>query len=332
MTNFALVSPDVFAARMGREENGAPPVILEAHFSSFDHPLVGDIPVARHIPGAIQVHPSYLEAGTDRSKYYPNYRSPADGNILPPDRLIQALRALGITPDREAWVYGTEPDGAMGAARLIWGFMVAGIEKVRLLDGEIDAWLAFGGATVPSIRDAVAVAEIARPVEDGAPAWQLRGKFHATTPEVKRIVESKADVPARLVDVRRPGEYRGTETRYYPFFSKAGHIPRVVLQGNWIHLVESETHKIGPVPEDVRQRWLGLGIVDDGVEEGDTELIFYCGTGWRSSLSFLVATLLGYRARNFDDGFFGWSWDGENEVAYGIPGGSATAAAATHSL
>jgi len=32
-----------------------------------------------------------------------------------------------------------------------------------------------------------------------------------------------------------------------------------------------------------------------------------CGTGWRSSVSFLIARLLGLRAKNYDDGFYGWS-------------------------
>tara|TARA_R110002096_G_scaffold54517_22_gene140689 strand:+ start:2670 stop:3674 length:1005 start_codon:yes stop_codon:yes gene_type:complete len=322
MTDFQLVTPEVFAAREAMESNGngAPRIILEAHFSSFDHPLEGDLPVRKHIPKAIQVHPSFLEAGTDQSRYYPNYQCPADGNLLPPERLTEALRALGITPDREVWVYGTEPDGIMAAARLIWGLMVAGVETIRLLDGGIDAWLAFGGASVPLIPRAIDVAESALPLSDPFPAWPGKPEYLATTAEVKQIAASRPGVPARLVDVRRPGEYDGTETRYYPFFSKAGHIPNAVLQGNWINLVESETHKVGPVLEEVRRRWIELGIVDEGVKQRDTALIFYCGTGWRSSLSFLVATLLGYRAKNFDDGFYGWSWNDANDVAFGLPG------------
>ncbi len=316
MTDFSLVEPEDLKALEAKGATGFLPVVLEAHFSSFDHPLDGDRPVARHIPGAIQIHPSYLEAGTDESRYYPNYQCPGDGNVLPPDSLIEALGALGITPDREVWVYGTEPDGIMAAARLIWGLMVAGIKTIRLLDGGLDAWLAFGGPSVSTILRAIDVAKSSEPVSEVVAYWQVRLEFLATMPEVEMIAESRPGVPARLVDVRRPGEYDGTETRYYPFFSKAGHIPRAVLQGNWINLVERETHKVGPALADVRQRWIEQGIVDEGVERGDTTLIFYCGTGWRSSLSFLVATLLGYRAKNFDDGFYGWSWSGDNEVSY----------------
>ena len=44
-------------------------------------------------------------------------------------------------------------------------------------------------------------------------------------------------------------------------------------------------------------------------------LIFYCGTGWRSSVALLVALQLGLRAKNYDSGFYGWSWGGENRIA-----------------
>ncbi|MFC4992731.1 rhodanese-like domain-containing protein [Rubritalea tangerina] len=80
--------------------------------------------------------------------------------------------------------------------------------------------------------------------------------------------------------------------------------------------MDGDSGEISPVLEVVRQRWIDLGIVDAGVASGVTCLVFYCGTGWRSSLSLLVAHLLGYRAKNYDDGFYGWSWDSKNPVEY----------------
>lgn len=317
MTDFKIVGPEYVSNLLTTKDQPVRPVILEAHFSSFDHPLDGDRPVTKHIEGAIQVHPSYLEAGTDLSKYYPYYSCPEDGNVLPPEQLISALQTIGVTSETPVLVYGTEPDGIMAAARLIWGLMYAGIKSIRLLDGGIGAWLAYEGDTVSFIPTAIEVAQKSR---KKALSWDVQPQYLATAEEVKAIAESHTGVPFRIVDVRRPGEYSGTETRYYPFFSKAGHIPNAVLQGNWINLVEADTHKVGPVLEDVRQRWKELGIIDESVEKGDTSLVFYCGTGWRSSLSFVVATLLGYRAKNFDDGFYGWSWNDENEVAYGPEG------------
>ncbi|MEM6916709.1 MAG: rhodanese-like domain-containing protein [Verrucomicrobiota bacterium] len=316
MTDFSLVDAEQFHACVAASPHRESPLVLEAHFSSFDHPLDGDEPVRHHIPGAIQVHPSYLEAGADESRYYPHYQCPGDGNILPPEELVAALALLGITPKREVWVYGTEPDGIMAAARLIWGLMHAGIQTIRLLDGGITAWLDYGGPTVSSIPSATELAQSAQGLPRECSSWLVDPDVLASEAEVKEILLSESSGSGRIVDVRRPGEYDGTETKYYPFFSKAGHIPGAVLQGNWINLVEESTGKIGPALESVRRRWTDLRIVDEKVERGETSLIFYCGTGWRSSLSFLVATLLGYRAKNFDDGFYGWSWTGENDVSY----------------
>lgn len=316
MTDFALVDPEVFATCLETPEGQRSPIVLEAHFSSVDHPLP-EGPPRRHIPGAIQVHPSYLESGLDSTGYYPNYRSPADSNVLPEMQLTGALRSLDIGPDSEVWIYGTHPDGVMAAARLSWGLLFAGIKTVRLLDGGIDAWIAWGGRTVSRIPHALGIADSSRRADRDL-GWTVRSEYRATTDEVREISRSYSGMQTRrLIDVRRPDEYNGTQTGYYPFFSKAGHIPNAVLQGNWINLVDGETQRIRPVLENVRERWTGLGIVDESVERGGTALIFYCGTGWRSSLSFLVATLLGYRAKNFDDGFYGWSWNEENEIAYG---------------
>jgi len=323
--DFELVGPEAIENSLAGTRQGEAPVVLEANFSSFDHPLEGDLPVKKHLPGAIQIHPSYLEAGTDQSKYYPYYSCPQDGNLLPFPELTAALERLGILPGRSVLVYGTEPDGTMAAARLIWGLLVAGVETIRLLDGGIGTWLACGGETVGTIRRAVEMAEANPAPPAVAASWTMRSDLLATTSEVREISRHPGAAPSKLVDVRKPGEYNGTLTRYYPFFSKAGHIPGAILQGDWINLMEAGTHKIGPALPGVRERWIDLGIIDRDVEEGRTTLTFHCGTGWRSSLSFLVATLLGYQARNFDDGFYGWSWNGSNPVSYVEPAEEALA-------
>ncbi len=75
-------------------------VLLEADFSSFDHPAVVHHLDGHHLPGAVRLHPSYLESGFDRAKYYPNYQQPEDGNLLPARELGRAVERLGIGPGR----------------------------------------------------------------------------------------------------------------------------------------------------------------------------------------------------------------------------------------
>ncbi len=102
-------------------------------------------------------------------------------------------------------------------------------------------------------------------------------------------------------------ECDGTLTDFYTFFSESGHMPTAIHQGDWANLLDPTTRELGPQLEIVARRWRELGILDARVARGDTTLSFYCGTGWRSSIAFLVAMLLGLRARNYDHGYYGWS-------------------------
>lgn len=317
MKDFELIAPGTLGNDLINNEEDDLPVVLEAHFSSVDHPLDGAESKFRHLPGAIQVHPSYLESGNNVAEYYPNYDCPENGNLLPHAELAAALERLGITPRSSVVVYGSEPDGTMAAARLVWGLLVAGVKNVKLLDGGIGAWLAIGGETV---RKTTRATDIAEPQSVTTLPWRARSKFVTTTHEVQNLTRLNGNAPAKLIDVRDRGEYDGSLNQNYTFFSKAGHIPGAVLQGDWENLVDMKTHRLGPKLEEVRRRWQRLGIIDEGVERGVTSLIFYCGTGWRSSISFLIAHLLGLRASNYDDGFYGWSWRDDNEIAFGGPG------------
>jgi thiosulfate/3-mercaptopyruvate sulfurtransferase len=139
----------------------------------------------------------------------------------------------------------------------------------------------------------------------------MRPEILATADEVRACARGERRRDRILVDVRKTGEWDGTHTRCYPFFAHAGHIPTAIHQGDWDTLMEPSTQKIGPVLPAIARRWRAQGIINASVLNGDTTLIFYCGTGWRSSVAFLVATLLGVRVKNYDDGFYGWSWEEE---------------------
>ncbi len=314
MSDFQLVDPN-FVERVLDNEDAAPQWrLLEAHFSSIDHPELLPATERRHIPGAIEIHPSYLEAGTNRAKYYPNYDRPEDGNLLPCLKLQAALENIGLTPETPVIIYGSEPDGTMAAARVAWGLLYAGVKTVRLLDGGLDIWMTGDRPTVSMIEKADEVALRSERLKAPSLDWHRREEFLADTDEVKEIALRPDRATGRVVDVRTRGEWNGTCTRHYPFFSAAGHIPNAIYQGDWDTLVDSGTHRIGPRLEEVAQRWRDLEILDAEVERGDVTLIFCCGTGWRSSLSFLEARLLGIRAKNYDDGFYGWSCSGKEEL------------------
>lgn len=254
-----------------------------------------------------------MEAGLNREKYYPNYESPTEANVLPHLELTKVLEELGMGPDSRVVVYGSDPDGVMAAARLVWGLLYAGVECVRLLDGGIEAWVELGGRTDLAIKSVWEVSGVVH----GEVSWRARSGLLATGVEMKDLVRTGGGTDRRVVDVRTEGEWSGATIKKYPFFSRGGHIPGAIHQGDWNNLMDGTSRSLGPHLEVVERRWRELGIVDDGVEAGSTTLIFYCGTGWRSSIAFLVAHLLGFQAKNFDEGFYGWSFDPENAVVEG---------------
>ena len=309
---FALVGPEYLIDSRQDPSLAEKLILLEAHFSSVDHPLDPEMPVFGHIPRAIQVHPSYLEAGLNRSKYYPFYNHPSESNLMPPDELIPALEHLGITPDSRVVVYGSDPDGVMAAARLVWGLMHAGVRTVRLLDGGLDAWTALGH---PASLEIKTVWDLPPKRTQSIQTWSFHSDYLAQTEDVQKIANGDpASHAGKLIDVRTEGEWDGTTPMKYTFFTRAGHIPGAIHQGDWENLMDGSTKRLKPHLDIVARRWRKQGIIDPEVEVGATALIFYCGTGWRSSIAFLVAHLLGLRARNYDNGFFGWSHNPDHPI------------------
>eukprot|EP00927_Polykrikos_kofoidii_P046360 TRINITY_DN40593_c0_g1_i1.p1 TRINITY_DN40593_c0_g1~~TRINITY_DN40593_c0_g1_i1.p1 ORF type:complete len:344 (-),score=44.06 TRINITY_DN40593_c0_g1_i1:217-1248(-) len=266
----------------------------------------------RCIPGAISVHPSYFESEFDQSKYYPKYSSPEDGNLLPDVCLQAALAQLGITEHTQVVVYGKGVVSPMSACRALWALMYAGVKDTRLLDGGFAAWESHGGETACEPVHPVPVPCFSPPPSDihesnSAARCICRKDFLATSSEVAAI--SRGGAPGTIVDVRKQGEYEGWLKDNYGFFSTAGHIPSAIYQGDWDELIDLETDKLCSL-EVVEARWRSLGIIGEPkgeVSAGGPPVVFYCGTGWRSSIAFVLAYMMGWDAKNYDDGWYGWS-------------------------
>jgi thiosulfate/3-mercaptopyruvate sulfurtransferase len=61
---------------------------------------------------------------------------------------------------------------------------------------------------------------------------------------------------------------------------------------------------------DIEALWRNAGI------HRDQQVAFYCGTGWRASLAFFYAWLMGWKQISvYDGGWFEWSADPGNPVA-----------------
>jgi thiosulfate/3-mercaptopyruvate sulfurtransferase len=280
-------------------------VILESRYTGFSTSQPGQVEAgASYIPGAIAVHPCYFESGNDTSKYYPNYTTPQNGNLMADDKLQTAIAALGITKDTTVVVYGNGKIIPMTSARVAWALMYAGVEDVRILNGGFSAWMAEGYpvATTPASW---------KPAIDFGAKVPVHPEYLATTDQVSEISNGK-NKGSVLVDVRKIEEYVGKECPY-PFFDKKGHIPGAIWNGDYWILVDKNDDTWRSYTE-IRQLWEKLGITP-GVEP-----IFYCGTAWRSTVGFFHAYLMGYdRLRNYDDSFYGWSFNPKNPLAFNAP-------------
>ena len=68
--------------------------------------------------------------------------------------------------------------------------------------------------------------------------------------------------------------------------------------------------------------WHAAGLLEAKESLGeDVRLIFYCGSGWRSALAWLLARLMGLRdVASFDGGIFEYGLDARRPLEAGEPG------------
>ncbi|MFN0123334.1 MAG: sulfurtransferase [Blastocatellia bacterium] len=231
---------------------------------------------AAHIPGAIHLNTDELENG------YPRWR------LRPVAELHRVIGAHGITPETTVVVYGAR---AIAAARAWWALGYAGVTDVRFLNGGLAAWTAAGFRVETRMHTPRRVSFRARP----------RTEWLAVTDDVRERIR---DGRAMLADARGAAEYLGQVTGY-SYVDFKGRIPGAVPIGNADDAARLYVNENGALRElaEVRAMWERAGVTNDG-----REVIFYCGSGWRSSLTFLYAHALGWQnIRNYSDGWIGWS-------------------------
>ena len=272
-------------------------LIFETQWGSFDDMEKGwadDSYLKGHIPGAIHSNSDVYENNFPRWFKLPDYE------------LMDAVGSMGITADTTVVVYSNNP---IFSARLWWLLKYAGVTDVRFLNGGYEAWVAAGYDGETEINEPV-------PVDyDGFVVPSMA----AETPYVETVYNTGNSI---LADVRTYPEYAG-ETSGYSYVLNKGRIPGAVYafcaEPPHPEYLNSDNTLRNYV--QVRDMWKDLGIastIDDAMF--DKEVIFYCGSGYRSSLSYLFAYLMGYEnVRNYSDGWEGWSTTYIEDPSYTAP-------------
>ena len=217
---------------------------------------------AGHIPGAANV--DFVDLSTRDTS--------AEGVRAWIARMEEAFSAAGIA-DGQTVVFYEDASGYL-AARGVWALIYLGHDGARLLDGGLNAWRQAGYPLTAEPSTVARTAFRARPRPDEVATYE-------------DVLARLGNAQTQLLDVRRPGEWNGTEIRS----TRGGRIPGAVHL-DWEHNLDASGRFKSPAELAAQYRELGI--------ERDREVIPYCQGGYRSANTWLALRMLGYpRVRNY---------------------------------
>ncbi|HZJ28597.1 MAG TPA: sulfurtransferase [Solirubrobacterales bacterium] len=233
--------------------------------------------VEAHIPGAI---------GFD---WQEDLQDPVTRDFLGPKEFGELLGGRGITNDHTIVLYGDRNNWF--AAYTYWYLRYYGHDKVKLVNGPREKWIADGHETtteVPEYPPATFTAQ------EGDPSIRA----------FRDEVQASLGGDTRLVDVRSPQEYSG-ELIAMPGYEqegaqRGGHIPGAASVP-WAQAVnEDGTFKSA---EELRELYGSKGVLNGG-----DPVIAYCRIGERSAHTwFVLHELLGHEdVKNYDGSWTEW--------------------------
>ena len=235
-----------------------------------------------HIPGAVHMNTDEIEEST----YW---------NIRTGDEIKKVMADYGITKNTTVIVYGADS----GADRVAFVCLWAGVENVKVIDGGLDAWTKAGYATNKGIENPTAT------TADFGVAIPAHPEYVLSMPEdVKAAMTNNSKF--RLVSIRSLEEFEG-KTSGYGYIERAGEPQGAV----WGHDEPDYRNADGTFVsfDKAAAMWNEQGITQDN------ETAFYCGTGWRATIPWLMAYENGWKnVKLYDGGWFVWQMDQNNPV------------------
>lgn len=274
-----------------------------------------------HVPGAIHINSDTVEyddcdpwpmgdgiddlAQYDQDfNYGENEITPIDNfNIRSAEQLTEMMKHFGITQDTTVILYGSSATNS-AVTRVAFALLYAGVDHVKVMNGGFEAWTAAGYETETTVNMPVATEE----------------EFGVTIPEHPEYIMSIEDVKENLanndkfnlVSIRSYDEFIG-ETSGYGYIEMCGEPAGAI----WGKDTDDGTYAVDG-------KIVGADVLKQYVEEGggsyDNELSFYCGTGWRATIPFLIAYQDGKEDISLFDGGW-WQWtvkNGEDPEGYAI--------------
>lgn len=237
-----------------------------------------------HIPGAIHINTDSVEEG-------PVW------NILSPKKIEKSMLENGITKDTTVILYG-DPSAA---GRVAFTYLWAGVENVKMLNGGIEAWEKAGYKTETDVVEA-------KKAEDFGTKVPAHPEYCLSIEDTK---EKLKDENFKLVSIRSEDEFLG-KTSGYAYINKAGEPEGAVWGFDTDRYVNEDGTCINM--EQMKELWNECDF------SADNELSFYCGTGWRACVPWLICYENGMTNMTvFDGGWNEWQMDDSNPVQIGDP-------------
>lgn len=226
-------------------------------------------------------------------------------NLRSPEEIEKSLLSLGIDKDTPVILYG--PD-ASGTARVAYAYLWAGVENVKIMDGGLDGWEKYGFESVKDLEEPT-------PVTDFKTKVPAHPEYLMSIEQVKDKLQN--DDNFKLVSIRSYQEFNG-ETSGYSYIDKAGEPKGAVWgkAGSDPFNMEDYLNDDGTyiTMDQMKELWKDLDFNDQN------ELSFYCGTGWRASIPFLIMYENGYTNMTmYDGGWNQWITEDDNPVQVGDP-------------
>ncbi|QBQ63897.1 sulfurtransferase [Actinobacillus indolicus] len=245
----------------------------------------------QHIPGAFHFNTDWVE------------NDPV-WNLSEPKVIEQNLLNAGINKNKTIILYS---DNQLAAYRIFWALKWAGVEDVRVLNGNFATWTKAGFPAETTVNTPTPVSEF--------------GAVIPVNPQIN--ISMPADAMARqqqglkLISNRAWDEYTG-KISGYDYIPGKGE-PQGAIWG----FAGSDSSNMADYydldgtlrnPNEIFALWKGQNI-----NQGD-QLAFYCGTGWRAGVSWFMTQLAGWKDTYvYDGGWNAWQMDSTFPVQKGAP-------------
>lgn len=269
-----LISAEELRHRLA---DGSEPVLLDVRWK-LGGPPGHDEYLRGHIPGAV-----YVDLDSDLAG------PPGEGGRHPlpgPEQFNAAMQRAGVGLEDPVVVYDDWSGHA--AARAWWLLRHYGHHDVRLLDGGLAAWVAYGGD-----------------VEVGEAAPVSPGDFHGRPGSMPVVEADELDRMAVVVDARAPERYRGESEPVDPV---AGHIPGAVNVPTSRNL---DNHGHFRDPHELRDVYAAVGVLPGA------DVAAYCGSGVTAAHDVLALWVAGIDAALYPGSWSEWITDPSRPVETG---------------